>query len=59
MAYAVKDEFMERWDPFLCFLTDRVTFASTDFVTATQMAVVNKGLGVELWVITVLHCQEL
>ncbi|CAF91705.1 unnamed protein product, partial [Tetraodon nigroviridis] len=29
------------------------------FVTATQMAVVNKGLGGELGVITVLYCQEL
>lgn len=42
-----------------CVLTDSVTFALIDFVTATQMAVVNKGLGVELGVITMLHCQEL
>lgn len=54
---------MERWEvTFRCFVAvcpDRVTFALIDFVTATQMAVVNKGLGVELGVITVLYCQEL
>lgn len=36
----------------MCVLTDNVPFALIDFVTATQMAVVNKGLGVELGVIT-------
>lgn len=51
-------KFTERWaGAGVYVLTDRVTFALIDFVTATQM--VNKGLGVELGVISVLHCQEL
>lgn len=59
------DEFTERREvTLLCLvvafvLTDSASFASIDFVAATQMAVVNKGLGVELGVIGTLHCQEL